>query len=540
MAEEYVIVNKEDLEVIADAARNQTGTDDKYSISELAQAMANVFVPTVTEKWQMLYTDNNSELNWSQVPFVTPQMFGAVGDGVTDDTAAFQATIDFISIYNSHGVKGGTIFIPRGRYVVSDLFFYKTGSISMIGESRGNSTTLKYIGTNFCINIHGCTHLKLENFTITKASDITAADYSGGIRLLDRDESVSDEEYYAGLDNGTYADSRNGDVILKYLKIVGFNRGVAIDSPAGYITIDETYIEQIQPNGYAISLGEHFNVQHLTSGRYTVPPAYIYINKVFCGGDEWVGKEKGNPIAGLIGMFYCHDIFISNCDFCNMKSGHAIFGTDAYGEILDIYMYENYFFNIKNPIYFEKVTEDATRVFANIHSKANRYFIGNWEESVPFTLKANSSRTIYGFSSVGDVFESNDPSFYKYLYDLAYVRNVNIGDCTVTPNSDFVDLWSSNLYNFDNVTNIQGTKTLTMRVDATTSANGTVEIPINGRIWTYTPAVLTNIADALGTQYNVTVSALSNTSVTLRFRKISDGSAVANTAIATRIILTGI
>ena len=40
--------------------------------------------------------------------------FGAVGDGITDDTAAIQAAIDSLS------PLGGTLWIPKGAYIVSD------------------------------------------------------------------------------------------------------------------------------------------------------------------------------------------------------------------------------------------------------------------------------------------------------------------------------------------------------------------------------------------------------------------------------------
>ena len=40
--------------------------------------------------------------------------FGAVGDGVTDDTLAIQAAINYLSPF------GGTLYIPKGAYIVSD------------------------------------------------------------------------------------------------------------------------------------------------------------------------------------------------------------------------------------------------------------------------------------------------------------------------------------------------------------------------------------------------------------------------------------
>ena len=41
--------------------------------------------------------------------------FGAVGDGVTDDTSAIQAAIDAVSAKG-----GGTVFLPDGNYLVSN------------------------------------------------------------------------------------------------------------------------------------------------------------------------------------------------------------------------------------------------------------------------------------------------------------------------------------------------------------------------------------------------------------------------------------
>lgn len=45
---------------------------------------------------------------------VSAKDFGAVGDGVTDDTAAFNAAVSYVG-----GLGGGTVFVPGGTYKVS-------------------------------------------------------------------------------------------------------------------------------------------------------------------------------------------------------------------------------------------------------------------------------------------------------------------------------------------------------------------------------------------------------------------------------------
>lgn len=54
--------------------------------------------------------------------------YGAKGDGVTDDTAAFNACVAACP-------SGGTIFIPKGTYVISDTIAPKA-YVSIIGENK--------------------------------------------------------------------------------------------------------------------------------------------------------------------------------------------------------------------------------------------------------------------------------------------------------------------------------------------------------------------------------------------------------------------
>jgi polygalacturonase len=50
------------------------------------------------------------------LPFQNPIDFGAAGDGKTLDTAAMQAAIDACA------GKGGTVWVPAGKYLIGSLF----------------------------------------------------------------------------------------------------------------------------------------------------------------------------------------------------------------------------------------------------------------------------------------------------------------------------------------------------------------------------------------------------------------------------------
>jgi hypothetical protein len=71
---------------------------------------------------------------------VSVKDFGAIGDGVADDTAAIQAAIDSFS----GSFKQGIVNFPNGIYKVSTLIL--TGEVSLIGIGRG-STISQIAGT---------------------------------------------------------------------------------------------------------------------------------------------------------------------------------------------------------------------------------------------------------------------------------------------------------------------------------------------------------------------------------------------------------
>lgn len=91
--------------------------------------------------------------------------FGAVGDGVTDDTTAIQLAIDSIE-------NGGTVKIPRGTYMVRGLKLKRFGT-TLSGEARWGTRLVRHSGTEPLLDVSGTTsmngHLRyctLTNITL--------------------------------------------------------------------------------------------------------------------------------------------------------------------------------------------------------------------------------------------------------------------------------------------------------------------------------------------------------------------------------------
>jgi hypothetical protein len=85
-------------------------------------------------------TTNLSYYAPSDVPRILPEFFGALGDGTTDDTAAFQKTIDYIE-----SLPGGGIMVLGPHTYVAANITTKTNSVKLIKVEGQNRAGIKFL-----------------------------------------------------------------------------------------------------------------------------------------------------------------------------------------------------------------------------------------------------------------------------------------------------------------------------------------------------------------------------------------------------------
>lgn len=111
----------------------QTGI---YSSENFGTVIKSNLVPNNQGSWIRQYEG-----------FINVLYFGALGYG-NDYTTAFQRAIDFASLNSkiNPSLKGSTVFVPNGSYVISSIML-KTG-ISIIGESMESTILYATPGSN--------------------------------------------------------------------------------------------------------------------------------------------------------------------------------------------------------------------------------------------------------------------------------------------------------------------------------------------------------------------------------------------------------
>lgn len=120
--------------------------------------------------------------------FTLATAFGATGDGTTDDTAAIQAAID------SLGSSGGTVFLPRGTYKVSDsggstAISLATPNVVLRGAGEG-ATTVQLAGPAAHVVAVTGTGCIVEHLTINGGAGSDYSVVTHGVRIQGTSQQV--------------------------------------------------------------------------------------------------------------------------------------------------------------------------------------------------------------------------------------------------------------------------------------------------------------------------------------------------------------
>lgn len=212
------------------------------------------------EKWPeaIAYIDRKVSDLYSRAKWIiNVRDYDAKGDGVTDDSAAFQAAIDYARDKTSPGI----IYIPSGVYQIgTTLEAYSLDGIAIVGAratTASPSSILRYTGTDYCIRMdHEDGQLgTYENVFANFAIKFTQA-CQGGFHIRTLQETLF-------LHVGVWADAINGvknafniqstelsqfDYCITSRTAIGFNFS------DGNITSGDIYIDHCNIFHHAISI----------------------------------------------------------------------------------------------------------------------------------------------------------------------------------------------------------------------------------------------------------------------------------------------
>ena len=190
------------------------GAEVKFTTSQLNSSglQANAFQVSYTPPF---IGSASTNVGAKLAQTVSVKDFGAVGDGVADDTAAFQSAMNYV---NSFG--GGLVKIPLGTYVLTNFVIDKE-SIIFEGEATGYGYTSTDIGVKIIPGTGAVFAVRLKG----TASGVTnnAAGQSGfkNVQFLDSTNAC---------DYGIFIDS--GATILEEVSVQGFQYGCIIADQA--------------------------------------------------------------------------------------------------------------------------------------------------------------------------------------------------------------------------------------------------------------------------------------------------------------------
>ena len=250
--------------------------------------------------------------------FVTPQMFGAKGDGVTDDTDAINAAIA------NAKANGATLKLPEATYYTSkpiDLDSINVQSENAFIKFYGMQASVPAINMQTNVNITGKIRIwTVDNTSVTGNHGGRCAmgfgNYNTGVGAYNcyvEDLEVSGGYYNA---NGILITGDSSKVTINKITIVGastIGRGVLIHWGNANDHYPE-YVDGVKTNNYL----------HKEGCDYTKHPHDINLGTVICND---LSNNEGDAAAFYIAGGY--NITVDEISASNVRQALTITGGDG-------------------------------------------------------------------------------------------------------------------------------------------------------------------------------------------------------------------
>lgn len=147
---------------------------------------------------------------------ITAAPYSAVGDGKTDDTAAFKSAL---AATGASG--GGVIYVPAGQYIISGILALPRGT-TVEGDGEGATTIESTLQGSPTLILQG-DYTKVKNMSIHFAGSTVATDGTLGVYTA------------TGPANQGYAAN---NIELSHLEVSNFNQNIYIDGSVNGILSD--------------------------------------------------------------------------------------------------------------------------------------------------------------------------------------------------------------------------------------------------------------------------------------------------------------
>ena len=228
--------------------------------------------------------------------------FGAVGDGVTDDTAAIQATIDYVESLDAEGYRP-TVYIPQSQYVITAPLVIRSQYLKLCGNhmGRGRSNLSTFSGGTILV------------YTGTAALTSAIIDLNAASSGQCRGVEISDLTLWCNHNiRGIYATLSDR---LKFYR-------VQIDSPSIGIVLDTSCFAS------SIDSCEVFDpitggIELIANNHSTTINDCAFSNSI--SGVSTGTTQKPEYAIQVATTTNCSDVTISNCnfDYWNIDDAHV-------------------------------------------------------------------------------------------------------------------------------------------------------------------------------------------------------------------------